>query len=473
MKQILSLLSLSLAATMLEAASLHVYQDSTVYEYIPKSHYLGMTKSVTATCQGEPLALQQKAFCDESDERLCREFNALQKSADQLESLTDNISILDQILSLHQPKVLEVQKTIDAAREISVEKAKLEARRKRDKVAFDLQREAFRKQTGAKLPLYYQQSCNGPVKLKFANGLIHFKNFYEADFSKEGEVRVTQYLAVTNRSGMDIIADDATFYYRMANRTIKPVHFNPWIISEYQPPVPRPQSMFRKSRAMMEEQTLDMVAGNISPAPKAEYVDAREYRVKKLLLPSTGEPVKVAVTSWNSVLECGLYLSPYVRRTVYEKCSFIPKKQIENNSWKLKKGNEVINNRVVGEYRDKKYYLYTKADEDIKVTRKPIVEKERDTGFFGNTVRKKDGYTLRLTNKSDKPKTLTVTERIPTSTTEKIKVKLLSVKSEKKIEYQLLKDGKIEMEVKLLPQESKKIEVMFEISYDRDLKVRY
>ncbi|HHD78745.1 MAG TPA: DUF4139 domain-containing protein, partial [Epsilonproteobacteria bacterium] len=75
--------------------------------------------------------------------------------------------------------------------------------------------------------------------------------------------------------------------------------------------------------------------------------------------------------------------------------------------------------------------------------------------------------------KSDKAKTLTVIDRIPTSTTEEIKSKLLSVKSEKNVDYKLRKNGKIEIHVALAAHESKKIEILFEISYDKDLKVSY
>ena len=56
----------------------------------------------------------------------------------------------------------------------------------------------------------------------------------------------------------------------------------------------------------------------------------------------------------------------------------------------------MINENAVGEYRDGKYDLYTKVEEDIKIVRKPIVNKERETGIFGGTARKKDGFTLTL-----------------------------------------------------------------------------
>ncbi len=112
-------------------------------------------------------------------------------------------------------------------------------------------------------------------------------------------------------------------------------------------------------------------------------------------------------------------------------------------------------------------------EEDIKILRKPIVQKERETGIFGGTARKKDGFVLTLTNKSDRSKTLTLVDRIPASTTDEIKVKLLSINFDKKIDYKMLKNGKIEMKIILGANETKKIEVLFEISYDKELKINY
>jgi hypothetical protein len=41
------------------------------------------------------------------------------------------------------------------------------------------------------------------------------------------------------------------------------------------------------------------------------------------------------------------------------------------------------------------------------------------------------------------------------------------------VDYRLLKDGKIEMNVVLAPGEEKTVEVLFEIAYDKEMKVRY
>ncbi|MDM5271717.1 DUF4139 domain-containing protein [Sulfurovum sp. zt1-1] len=471
MKQILSSLSLALLTTLSHAASLHVYQDTAIYTYSPKSNYVGIAEGVLATCKGQPLPLEQRAECN-NGERLCSEFNDLQNAQEQLESIQNNITLLDKIIELYQPTTLDAKMTIDAAKKISAERAKLVTTHQRAKIEFDLQKQAFYKQTSATLPLYYSQTCDVPTKLKFSNSAINFRTFYEADLSSENMVKVTQYLAVTNHSGVDIVVDDATFYYRMSQRTVHPVYFHPWIISKYQPPLPRSKSLLMKSAKMMDSAPAEMMSDALG-APAVEYVDAREYKVAHLELPSTGEPVKAEVNTWSAVMKCGLHTAPYANLNVYEQCSFTPQTQIETHSWEIKKGEELISSRAFGEYRENTYSVYTKIDEDIKVSRKPIVRKEKDTGFFGNTVRKKDGYILTLTNKSDKDKTITVTERIPTSETEEIEVKLLQINSDKKVDYNLLKDGKVEINVLLHAGEERTIEILFEIAYDKEMEITY
>ena len=208
-------------------------------------------------------------------------------------------------------------------------------------------------------------------------------------------------------------------------------------------------------------------------APVASYEDAREYKINDLSLPSTGVPVDVKVLTWKAGISCDVRAYPYESTRAFHVCSFEPKYQIDSNRWKVRSSGEMINENAVGEYREERYDLYTKVEEDIQIERRRIVNKERETGIFGGTVRKKDGFILTLINKSNKEKSITVTERIPTSTTEEIKSKLLSVNSKKKVNYKMLKEGEIEMQLTLAPHENKKIEILFEISHDKDLKVDY
>ena len=283
-----------------------------------------------------------------------------------------------------------------------------------------------------------------------------------------------------NRSGIDIEAKTAMFYYRSASQHVYPTHFSPWIVSKTIPRA-RVKRVAKSKKFRSEEIQMDMLMMSVQKErpskrlsrPVATYEDAREYKIKDLILPSTGVALDLPVLTWKTALSCEVRVYPYEKREAFHVCSFKPKYQIDSNEWKVKSSSEVINENASGEYRNDKYHIYTKVEEDIKILRKSIVQKERETGIFGGTARKKDGFSLTLTNKSDKEKTLTIIERIPTSTTEEIKVKLLEIKSAKKVNYKMLKDGKIEMKLTLAGNETKKIEVLFEISYDKDLKVNY
>ena len=457
------------------ASSLSVYQDTTVYTYAPQNRFIGFSNHVRAKCNGTEAAVQSMFSCPE-EERLCKELGTLKETAEKLKAVQTNISLLNTFTTLPQPTSLDAENWIAAAKRVSEEQAKLSTDETRLKGELQLQTRAFRKQAPVQNALYLSKECKDDLSLELPYGQVAFSTYYEAQIDKEKEIEVTQYLSVTNRSGIDMEAEDAMFYYRAAQRAIAPVHFNPWIVSKY---IPRPKRMYKKSSLAMvqnDEAMIGMARSAVdvdAAAPVAQYLSAREYQIKDLSLPSTGEPVNVKVTSWTAALQCELRAYPYRMATAFHVCSFKPKTQIERNSWKIKEGDRIVNDRAMGEYDKDSYRLYTEADLDMKIERKPLVKKERTTGIFGSTVRKKDGYTLTLTNKSDAAKALKVTERIPTSTTKEITVKLLDIKSEKKVDYKVLKDGEIEMNVSLQVHETKKIEVLFEISYDKDLKINY
>ena len=472
LSKILSTLLLSGGVSV--ASSLAVYQDTTFYTYTPTSSFIGFTQNVSAKCEGSSLAVAPMMLCS-NDVRLCKLYNKLDDIKEDLRINQSNTKVLNKFISLPQPTVIDAESWISAAKMLAEEEARLGDEKEilTKSLKHDTQR--FRRQAPSLVAQKTEKLCKKELLLNIPYGYVSFSSMYEANI-EENEITVTQNLAITNRSGIDIEADTAMFYYRSANQYVRPIHFSPWIVSKY---VPRPKKVYKKARTnaapMME---LSMVAdsgmgGDITPAPVASYEDAREYKINNLSLPSTGVPLDVKVLSWKAALECEVKAYPYMNTKAFEVCSFSPKYQIDTNRWKIKSGTEVMNENAVGEYRDGKYQLYTKVDEDIKIIRKSIVQKARTTGIFGGTARKKDGFTLTLTNKSDKSKAFTVVERIPTSTTTEIKSKLLSIKSEKKVDYKMLKEGEIEMHITLDAHESKKIDVLFEISYDKDLKVRY
>lgn len=466
--------TLLLSGSVTYASSLAVYQDNTFYTYTPTSSFIGFTKNVSAKCEGSSVGVMPMIACPD-DARLCQSFHRLNGLKQDLRVNQSNAKVLEKFISLPEPTTIDAQAWISSANLLAQEEARLEE--EKENLAQEIKQEAqrFRQEAPSIIAQKTETLCQKELALKIPYGYVSFNTIYEANI-KESDVTVTQNLAITNRSGIDIQADSAMFYYRSANQYVRPVYFSPWIVSKV---VPRAKKVYKKASnnaaTMME---LAMAAdsgmgGDFMPVQAVSYEDAREYKVTNLSLPSTGVPLDVKVLSWKSALECEIKAYTYINTKAFHVCSFNPKYQIDANRWKILSGTEVVNENAVGEYRDGKYQLYTKVEEDIKILRQPIVQKERTTGIFGGTARKKDGFTLTLTNKSDKIKTFTVVERIPTSTTTEIKSKLLSITSKNKVDYKLLKEGEIEMHITLAAHETKKIDVLFEISYDKDLKVRY
>jgi len=471
----LSLLLLS--GSLAYASSLSVYQDKTFYNTLFQSNFIGFSQGVKAKCEGTSFELISSSICP-SDKRLCRLLTGLKDTEQKLRAVQANKKVLSQLISLPQPTTYDANAWIESARSIGKEQSRLETKEKLLVEESRLQQMAFRKQAPKRQALKSTKICKDALELSIPYGYVSFTTHYEADISNDKELSVTQYLSVLNRSGIDIEADTAMFYYSRAQQYVEPVHFNPWIVSKY---VAKENKEYKRAKAKVlrmdmamvtEEHVADSTLMRI-PVPAASYEDTREYKIENLLLLSTGVPVDVKVLTWKAALECELRAYPYRKSKAFKVCSFQPKYQIDNNSWKIKTGNEMINENAVGEYRDDRYDLYTQLEDDIKIIRTPIVQKDRKTGIFGGTARKKDGFKILLTNKSDKVKTLTVIERIPTASTDEIKVKLLSITSDTKIDYKVKKDGEIEMKIYLASTESKEIEILFEISYDKDIKVNY
>ncbi len=473
MKLYKTLTTLVLTGGLSYASSLAIYQDSATYAFQPKASFIGFAKGIEVKCKGNIIPLKASSSCP-SDDRLCQELTEIKGTVQKLKATQANIKVLNTLVSLPQPTSFDAASWIESAKIIGREQARLSIETTILTEELALLSKDFERQAPTPNALSSRRSCPEELELTLPYGQLSFSTFYEADIADKKSVTVTQYLSITNKSGIDMQADDAMFFYRPAHRYIRPIHFSPWIVSKTIPRPKRSYAKVKRADVMDAEPMMEMSMAAVEDhVPVAKYLNAREYQIKNLSLPSTGMPLDVQVTQWDAPLECDIRVYPYRNTTAFYTCSFTPKLQIDNNQWKVKEAQNTINDRAVGEYRKGKYRLYTQAELDIKVERKPIVKREKTTGIFGGTERKKDGFSLNVTNKSDKAKTVTVTERIPTSTTEEIIVKLLDVTSDKKVNYRLLKDGEIEMKLIMAAHENKKIEVLFEISYDKDLKVSY
>lgn len=465
------LLFFSFGFLALYANTLRVYQDTAQFDYSPTSDFVGIAQEIEATCRGSSIALISKSDCNSSD-RLCRLLKTIEKKDIQLQTAQNGIATLNKLVSLLQPSMGDANQTVKSAKIIA--KTYTDLTTKKQKLTNQIQelQETLEKQTTAKKGLYFSTNCDTPITLNIPNQKITFTTYYQADLSTPNEINITQYLSILNSSGIDIVADEAMFYNKNTQHTIEVAHFDPWIVNQSRPIL---RSYDAKAIAQEVTQMMDTIApvALMQKSVEAKMVDTRIYRVANLSLPSTATAIVAPVLTWSLPVVCKTELMPYLLPYAYQACSFSPKNPIESHQWKVTNKKETIAQNAIGEYQKGHYTLYTTIDDEIEVTREPIVEKAKESGLFGSSIRKKDGYRITLINSSNHPKALLIHDRIPNSTTDQIKVKLLSVNSEKQIKYTLSDEGNLTITLTLDAKESQSIEVLFELEYDKETQVNY
>jgi len=217
---------LLLTGSMAHASSLSVYQDQANYNYAAKSSFIGLTKGVKAKCDGNTVGVHVIPSCP-NDKRLCKELISLKKTEQKLNSIKSNSKVLEQLISLPQPTSFDANAWIKSAKLVGEEQAKLFDETNKATEELKLKQVAFHKQAPSKQTLISNEICTNEMEFTLPYGYVSFSTAYEADMQNEKEIKVTQYLSIVNRSGIDIKADKAMFYYRSANQYIRPVHFDP------------------------------------------------------------------------------------------------------------------------------------------------------------------------------------------------------------------------------------------------------
>ncbi len=463
--------ALSLTTSFAFCASLDIYQDGAKYRTIPTERYLGFTKGVSAFCEGKELSLTKSGKCSPK-ERLCKLRDEVQVLQAEETSMRYASEALEKMLSLVKPTEIDASKWIDAATKIGKQKSELLAEQQRLSEAIQAKRQLFSRQAPSTKPLFLQKKCAGGLELTIPGGMIGARLLYEADTSDPAAITIRQYIALSNHSGIDIVAKEAHLYARSYRVYLKPQAFSPWIAQR------APERRYTKSRAVNKIAYAETVmAEDMAPVTLATNVGAvmhtgyKNYQLSGIELPSTGEEIRVKVADYTVLARCELVSYPYSDPQVYRACSFSPKSPIESHRWRIEKQKRLVSDQAYGTYRDGKYLLNVNREEELLIDRKPIVKRDRSNGIFGGSIRKKDGFVLQVTNLSSETKTVKITERIPTSTTDKIKVKLLKVEGADS--HTLQKDGRVELLVSLAPKAHKEIRVMFELRYDKETKVVY
>ena len=473
------LMSIYASAAMVagvSASTLEIYQDGAKYRMIPTDRFIGLSQGVTATCDGQALTLLPSASCP-SKVRLCEEIGKIEELERSERALQLEGKTLDKFITIAKPTQIDATQWIEAATKIGTHQSELVDKITQLGKAKRSLKQAFDKQSPTREVTIAKKKCTGEQELTIPAGYIGAKLLYEADTSDPNAIAIKQFIALSNHSGIDIVAKEADIYAKSYRVYLRPQQFNPWV-ARIRRDLRLRKSMKKEKMAYAETSMVNAgIGGDIAPVEPVSEMGAvvqtgyKNYHISGIELPSTGEEIKVKIAEYKAPAECAYVSYPYRDQQVYRACSFQPQSPIESNQWRIQKDKRLVSDQAYGEYRDGKYMLNVDIDDEILVQRKSVVKKDRSSGIFGGSIRKKDGFELDITNIAATPKKITIIERIPTSTTDKIEVKLISVEGASS--HRLLADGRLEIEVALVPKEHQKIKVLFELRYDKDTKVSY
>ena len=444
--------------------SLEIYRDGVKYRYVPVDDYVGFVRGASAVCGEREVPLLTRQNCPET-KRLCKEAKELEGVRQGLESVRGSLRMLEEWAKSARPADPDAGKWIAAAEKMGKQKAQWQMQERRTEAELGSRERHFRRQVSAEEPRFLSRLCKEELELTLPPGLIDLRLVNVAEL-KATSLVVNRYLALRNHSGVDISAKDARVYARSLHRTLRPIRFRPWVVR----PLPK-QAPVKRIAAAPRRMMADFMAAPAPELSSPRRLGYRNYSLGKIDLPSTGEEVRVRLESYEVPKKCGEVSYPWRENAVYLACTFQPKQAVESDRWILKKGPRIVSENAYGEYRDGKYLLFVDRDDAVKVRRSRLVEKERSSGIFGGKIRRKDGYVIDLENSSDQEKQIEIVERIPDSTTEKIEVRLLKV--EGAVRESLEEDGRLKLKVHLAPREHKRIRVLFELSYPKEMKIRY
>ncbi len=276
-------------------------------------------------------------------------------------------------------------------------------------------------------------------------------------------IELTQMLEFSNRSGVDIRADRGIFYTYAINEPLRVLEFYPWRVER--------ASNLNNQLYMSEAAVIHkgITTRAVADTMSVKQLDLSRYELKDLDLKADGSISRIFVSKESVPFERLRVVYPYLDKRVYMTFALSPSHQIKHHIWTLVDSDRETK-RALGRYEDGKYRLYAYVDHDVEVKRVVDVKRDSEGIFYGKE--QKDGYTINITNHSDKTKQLRIVERIPLSTSDKIEVKDVVVKP-KGVKYTIDKRGELVIDMDLKAKSTKKISVSFVVEHDKDIEINF
>ncbi|WP_353662175.1 DUF4139 domain-containing protein [Hydrogenimonas sp. SS33] len=466
MKRWLALAMAGMAAAAW-GSTFELYTDGARYTFAPRQGFLGfVSPAAKLVCGKREMRPFFGDFCPEKS-KLCRLRGRIVATERAVVHAERSQAYLQSLLDHAAPKNGNAKTFIDLAKRSGEAYAGWEMEKRANQRRLKALKNRMRQMAPSMEPAAVPDGCGKEVTLKLPAGSVALSMLYEADLGRKGEVGVTQYLKLTNRSGIDIDAREARFFFKPMHRYLRPIRFSPWIVRDATAR-PKVRNMKRVGLPMAAMAT-DMAQAQPVPVTK---ISARRYEVKGLHLPSDGREREVAVSAWHVKAAATETVYPYRDPRVYKVVRFVPKEPLEGDRWRIVKGGEILSTDATGLYEGGKYTLFVDVDEDVKVRRDRKVLKAKES-FFGGSIHKKDGYRIEVTNSASETKKITIVDRIPVAPQPDVTVKLVKIDADAPIRYRLGEEGKVTIDLTLKGASSARVDVVFEVVYEKGKKINY
>ncbi|MBD2246670.1 mucoidy inhibitor MuiA family protein [Nostoc sp. FACHB-888] len=313
---------------------------------------------------------------------------------------------------------------------------------------------------------------------------------YDLRFSTTSDIVHLSYLAeITQSSGEDWIGANLTLSTAKPGLGTLPPKLEPWYID-----APRPQ-MLRQRQLPAQRPLLPPIPEQAAPTAKADWQEEDEVAQDTFIpvetvtaevskegnvvtfkltgggnIPSDGAPHKTTIFNDNYPCSFDYVAMPRLVSFAYLQANV---KNSSNGATLLPgKANIFRDNVFIGTTQleniapGQEFKLNLGIDEGLKIER-DLVERLVDKRLISNQRRTTYSYRLLITNLIDKEVNLEVTEQLPVSRNEQIKVRL----SRSNPQIQLGEMGILEWQLTLPPQETREIYYQFNVEHPPELMV--
>lgn len=379
-----------------------------------------------ATARGQVQSLAQEYAALEAKERLLERVSFTNASFGELQTNTQGFTTLfAQTLEAKEDKhkaLQEAQKALDA----------LLSKQLTDEVK----------------PLKLLLTCNAPstLELRFEVPNLEAKrlNTFTGE-SEEGRLAITQSLFLLHALGEDLVHTTLRLYSFGYNQNLAPIPFYPHYVG-------LPQPMMRTMLAAAPESSMDAKA-------QPQTLETKEiWEASGITLPS-GERTQVVLNRQQLFGEYSVEIDGYGTAFAYVKGSFTPNTTVEAGTAQF-----VLDGMLLGERGTPKFLqgeaaqVYFGQHELVGVEKQLVRNFTTESGF-GSTKTTQTLWKYTLTNRSLKLQNVTLLERLPLSSHEKVSIKRLG-----STPTSIEEEGKVRWSLTLEPAEQRTVEFGYEQS---------